>query len=303
MWADEARDFTPWLSQNIGRLGETLGMDLELTAREASVGEFSCDLLARDLSTGRVVIIENQFGTTNHDHLGKIITYAAGLEAEAVVWVAEKVREEHRQALEWLNRHSDSAIRFFAVTIELLQIDTSPAAVNFKPLVFPNEWQRAARESAEGTSPRGEMYRGWFQVLIDELREKHHFTNARVGQPQNWYTFRSGTPGVEYSTSFAQGGRLRAEVYIDFGDAEVNKTFFDRLLRDREYFEHEMGESLSWERLDERRACRVATYRPGSITALPDELDQLRTWAIERLLAFKRIFGPRTREVLQSPGT
>src|SRR6266516_63151 len=208
------------MAQNLTRLGETLGMDLELTSREAAVGDFCCDLLARDLATHRIVIIENQFGATNHAHLGKILTYAAGLEAEAVVWVAEKIREEHRQTLEWLNRHTDAAIRFFGVTVEILQIDTSPPAVNFKPVVFPNEWQRAARESVEGTSARGEAYRQYFQILLDELREKHRFTNARVGLPQSWYTFRSGVPGVDYGTSFALGGRARAEIYIDFGDAE-----------------------------------------------------------------------------------
>src|SRR5580704_11714113 len=192
VWPDEARNFTPWLAENLSRLGEVLGMDLELTVREAPIGDFSCDLLVRDLGTGRIVIIENQFGSTDHDHLGKTLTYAAGLEAEAVIWIAEKIREEHRQALEWLNRHTDTEVRFFAVTVELLQIDTSRPAVDFKPVVFPNEWQRGTRDSAERPSPRGEAYRLYFQSLIDELREKHHFTNARVGQPQNWYTFSSG---------------------------------------------------------------------------------------------------------------
>ena len=117
VWADEARDFTPWLAENLPRLSEVLGMDLELTDREAAVGDFSCDLLAKDLGTGHIVIIENQFGPTNHDHLGKLLTYAAGLEAEAIVWVADKVRDEHRQVLEWLNRHTDASIKFFALAI------------------------------------------------------------------------------------------------------------------------------------------------------------------------------------------
>ncbi len=298
VWPDEARDFTPWLAENLSRLSDVLGMDLELTSREAAVGDFSCDLLARDLGTGHIVIIENQFGSTNHDHLGKLLTYAAGLEAEAIVWVAEKVREEHRQTLEWLNRHTDAAIRFFAIVVEVMQIDTSPAAVNFKPVVFPNEWQRKARESAEGSSPRGEAYRQYFQVLLDELREKHRFTSARVGLPNNWYSFRSGVPGVDYSTSFAQGGRVRVEAYIDFGDADTNKALFDRLHSEREDLERAFGEPLSWERLDERRASRVAVYCPGAVDVNSDELARLRAWAIERLLKFRSVFGPKVRALL-----
>ncbi len=300
VWGDEAQDFTPWLAENLPRLGEVLGLDLELTRREAAVGDFSCDLLARDVGTGHIVIIENQFGSTNHDHLGKLLTYAAGLEAEAIVWVAEKIREEHRQTLEWLNRHTDAAIRFFALAIEVLQIESSPPAVNFRSVVFPNEWQRAARGSTEGNSPRAQSYRLYFQVLVDELREKHRFTNARVGLPQNWYSFRSGIPGVDYSTSFAQGGRVRVEAYIDFGDADTNKAFFDRLQTERDTLERAFGEPFSWERLDERRACRVAVYCAGSIDGSPDELVSLRAWAIERLLKLRSVLGSKIRDLVNT---
>lgn len=300
VWADEAHDFTPWMEQNLGKLGEALSMDLELTTREAPVGDFSCDLLARDVGTKRIVIIENQFGATDHDHLGKILTYAAGLDAEAIIWVSERIRDEHRQTLEWLNRHTDKEIGFFGVVVEVLQIGLSPAAVNFKPVVFPNEWQRAAKQSAETLSGREEAYRAYFQGLLDELREKHHFTNAKAGQPQSWYLFRSGVPGVDYGTSFAQGSRVRAELYIDFEDSETNKAYFDRLYADRKDFEGAFGEALSWERLDARRASRVAVYCVGSIDSTPDDLNRIRAWAIERLLKFRSVFGPKLRNVQQA---
>ena len=187
IWKHEARDFTPWLAENIQRLGQALGMDLELDEREASVGEFSLDLLARDLGTGRTVVIENQSGVTDHDHLGKLLTYAGGFDAATVVWLGEQIREEHRQALERLNQRTDPETQFSGVVAEILQIDDSMPAYNFRTVVFPNEWQRT-RRAKKRTSSRGDAYRDYFQLLIDELREKHGFTGARLGQPTSWFT-------------------------------------------------------------------------------------------------------------------
>lgn len=292
LWPSEARDFTPWLAANIDRLGEALGMDLEVTAREAEIGDFSLDVLAKDLGTGRHVVIENQFGATNHDHLGKLITYAAGVDAAAVIWLTESVRDEHRQALEWLNRRAGAEIHFFAVVIEVVRIDESRPATIFKPVVSPNEWQTVTREVAERQpSPRGEAYRRYFQVLIDDLREKHRFTGARIGQPQSWYLFPSGVQGVNYGTSFARGARVRAEVFIDQGESERNKALFDSLLAHRSAIEREFGEPLEWERLDDRRASRIAVYRAGSIEQPEEELANIRTWAIDRLLRLKGVLG------------
>jgi len=231
IWGKEASDFTPWLADNMGALGESLGMELELEAREASVGDFSLDLLAKDLGTGGIVIIENQLTPTDHDHLGKLLTYAAGFGASTVVWIAELIRDEHRQVLEWLNQRTDSDTQFFGVVVEVLQIDDSKPAYNFKPVVFPNEWQKSKRRPQ--ISSKAEAYRNFFQALIDDLRENHRFTGAKVGQPQNWYAFSSGFSGVPYSAVFAQGGRARVEVYIDQGDADMNESLFDYLLEHR----------------------------------------------------------------------
>ncbi len=292
MWASEARDFTPWLAANIRRLGETLGMELEVTRVEADVGEFRLDILAKDLGAGRNVVIENQFGPTDHDHLGKLLTYAAALDARAIIWLTETVREEHKQALDWLNRHTDAETHFFAVTVEVFRIDESRPALEFKAVVLPNEWGRQARSLAESeVSPRGEAYRRFFQGLLDELREKHHFTGARVSQPQSWYAFSSGISGVLYSAAFARGNRVKAEIYIDQGDADRNKALFDRLHSQREALEQSFGEPLEWERLDHRRASRIAVYRPGSIDRAEAEGEEIRTWLVDRLLRLKRVFG------------
>jgi hypothetical protein len=294
IWSHEAHDFTPWLADNLDRLGEAVGIDLELVAREAVVGGFSLDILAKDLGRNSNVIIENQLGSTDHDHLGKLITYASGYDADVVMWISTEIREEHRQALDWLNQRTDSKTDFFGVTIEIIRIGDSKPALQFKVAVSPNEWQKNRKKdpTAQG-SERSELYRAYFQELIDELREKHKFTSARKGQPQNWYSFSSGRRSFTYGHSFAAKGNVRVEIYIDSGDLENNKHRFDELFQNREIIESELQEKLTWERLDDKRACRIALYREGSIEWSSEELQMLRDWAIQRLLRFKQVFGKR----------
>jgi hypothetical protein len=145
---------------------------------------------------------------------------------------------------------------------------------------------------------RGDAYLPWFQALIDTLREEHQFTNARVAQPQNWYSFASGFTRVQYSVVFTQQG-LRVEVYLDPGERDDNKQLFDSLLAQRGDIEREFGESLSWERLDDRRASRVGIYRETTIASPPEDLAEAREWSIERLIRFKRVFPPRLEKLLR----
>lgn len=293
IWPNEAKDFTPWLADNIAALGEALGMDLERTDTEADVGDFALDLLAKDLGTGHTVIIENQLTQTDHDHLGKLLTYAAGFNASTVVWVSEVIRDEHRQALEWLNQRTDEETQFFGVIIEVIQIDDSKPAYSFKPVVVPSEWRKSKKRQANNTvSEKGELYRNYFQSLIDELREKYKFTNARIGQPQNWYSFASGVSGISFGAVFVQGSKTRTELYIDVGEVEKNKALFDWLYDQREEINSKFGKEIEWERLDDKRASRIAIYRDGTIQTNEEELVQIKTWHIENLINFKKIFTP-----------
>lgn len=293
IWSKEAFDFSPWLAENIGELGEVLGMDLELESKEASVGDFSLDLLAKDLGRGSTVVIENQLTQTDHDHLGKLLTYAAGYSAAVVIWVVESIREEHRQALEWLNQRTDTDTSFFGVVIEALQIDDSNPAFNFKVVVSPNEWQKNRRKQVAGkVSSKGEAYRQYYQPLIDELRDKHRFTGARIAQPQNWYAFSSGVSGIHLNAVFASNNLVRVELNIDQGDYDKNKALFDWLWEQKEAIERQCGSNLDWERLDERRSSRISVSCSGSIESSDGELDEIRRWQIRNLLIFKKVFGP-----------
>jgi len=298
IWPNEATDFTPWLMDNIDRLGQALGMELEIQDREVDVGDFSLDILAKDLGTGRTVIIENELKETDHDHLGKLLTYAGGFDAGVLVWIATQLRDEHRKALEWLNEHTGPDIDCFGVVIEVFRIDNSRPVFNFKPVVFPNEWQKDTGRRSSTKSPKAEAYRNYFQGLIDELRTKHKFTGAKVGQPQNWYSFASGVNGIIFSNVFVQGGKVRAEVYIDFQDKEKNKDLFDKLIERKELIEKEFGSNLYWERLDDRRASRIAIYRGGDIDSSSATLDEIRSWSIDNLLRLKKVLLPKIKPLI-----
>ncbi len=301
LWANEATDFTPWLASNLEELTEALGIELELQGKEAPVGDFSLDILAHDLNRDRPVVIENQLTPTDHDHLGKLITYASGYDATTVVWVATEIREEHRQALDWLNLHSDEDTDFFGVVVEVLKIGDSPPAVQLRPVAAPNNWRKErVRSSSKGeTTKKGKAYQIFFQDLIDVLREKHRFTNARKAQPGNWYSFSSGVSGVTYVANFGRAG-LSAQVYIDFEDEATNKGAFDKLKEQKQQIESDFGEPFQWERLDDKRACRIAVYCDGQIDDPPEKLAQLHDWTVERLLKIRHVFGDRLRTLPSS---
>ena len=260
-----------------------------MRGQEAPVGKFSLDILAHDLGSNRTVIVESQLGTTDHDHLGKLLTYASGYDAGVVVWLAREFREEHRQALDWLNQRKGEDTHFFGVIIELLRIDNSRPAVNFKLAASPNEW----RDRSRGISERMERYRSFFQVLIDRLREDEKFTTARKGQPQSWCNFASGRGSIAYSANFKRQGRAGVTLSMENADRDINKSVFDRLVTEKEAIESELNEDLEWNRLDNSKASRIDAVRPGSIDDDDETLEEIREWMVERLLAFKKVFGPR----------
>lgn len=291
IWPGEATDFTPWLSQNLDRIADKLGMELTLEGTESSAGDFSADIVARDLSTNRLVVIENQFGSTDHRHLGQILTYASVLGAQAVVWIAESIRAEHKATINFLNQNLKESLQLYAIEVSIIRIDDSRPAYAFNLVCMPAEADNQIK--TQEASELKQKYRAFFQALIDDLRTQHQFTNARLGQPQGWYTFSSENSRVfVYSASFAQGGRVRAEVYIDCHNKARNEAIFDLLYAQKERIETAYGAELSWERLDNKRACRVAIYRDGDIDATSETLDDIKRWTIDQLLKFKWVFPP-----------
>ena len=148
VWTSEASDFTPWLAteENMTVLGETLGIELELEAQEKAVGPFRADILCREIGTGAWVLIENQLERTDHSHLGQLLTYAAGLEAATIIWIASRFNDEHRSTLDWLNKITEERFRFFGLEVELWRIGESPAAPKFNVVSKPNDWSRSVAQ-------------------------------------------------------------------------------------------------------------------------------------------------------------
>jgi hypothetical protein len=182
--------------------------------------------------------------------------------------------------------------------VELLQIDDSHPAPNFRLVASPNDWSRKPSRGSGSGEVTGKrlLYREFFQELIDELREVHRFTNAKAGQPQNWYSFTSGTRGFSYGANFAWDERVRVELYIDLQDGGANDAAFAALQEGKDEIEAAFGEQLSWEQLEGKRACRIATYTDGSIEDPVDQLAAHKSWMIDRLLRLRSVFGPRLRD-------
>lgn len=268
VWGNEAHDFTPWLLANSDRLAEALDMDLELHVAEHPVGGFSLDLLGRDLRNDAVVIVENQLEGTDHTHLGQILTYAAGTGASTIVWVATAFREEHRQAIDWLNEKTAEDVNFFGVQVSVVRIGDSIPAPLFDVVAKPNEWQKRVRSVARtgNSSGRAEQYRRFWTSYLERQRAAHPSWSRRATpQPANWMNFPSPISGTQINPSFAPGGRLRHELYIDTGDADANVELFERLRARRDEMDAAYGRPLEFDEIPGKRACRIVEYRDGEI--------------------------------------
>ncbi|MDQ2653287.1 MAG: DUF4268 domain-containing protein [Chloroflexota bacterium] len=298
VWRHEALDFTPWIRANIDTLSEALGMELELPETEVQVGDFSCDVVAQEVGTGHLVIIENQLEATDHAHLGQLLTYAAGLNARGIVWISPQYRPEHRQAIDWLNANTGEELVFFGVEVELLRIGDSPYAPHFKVVALPNDWQKAVKARVRPQpNDRGLAYQQFFTDLIHIYKQR--FPSQRTANKagvNSWLTFASaGRSGFAFAVAFGKDALLRVELYIDVGDGVTNKEAFDALFAQRDAIEEEIGEPVTWQRLDSARASRVAVQRKGQISDDDPLLTEHLNWCATMVGRFRQTFSDRVK--------
>jgi hypothetical protein len=304
VWTHEANDFTPWLAdaENLTLLAETLNLTpLQVQGTEVRVGNFFIDILARDVD-GRVVVIENQFGPTDHTHLGQIMTYVGGQEGPAtVIWIAEAIRPEHRAAVDWLNRSTSEDFAFFAVEVEALRIGTSPPAPWFNVVAKPNAWSRdivrAARSSGTGElTDRQKAYMAYWAGFGAFLRERGAPYRMPDPAPRDyWCGFGIGRTGfVLQVTAGFRDRRIGVEIYISHAAAKVA---FDKLAAERNAIEEEFGGPLDWLRMDDRKGCRIVVTRTDLDPNLDAQRPQQFEWLFDQMERFSRVFRDRIRSL------
>jgi hypothetical protein len=247
VWAHEEQDFTPWLAkeENIAKLSREIGLELQVERIEVPVGPYSADILAKETS-GSFVVIENQFGKTDHDHLGKVLTYAATLGATSVIWIAERFTDEHRKVIEWLNEHTSVDLGLYAVEIELWQIDSSKPAVRFNVLSKPTEIARQAivAKSAGPLSDARKLQLEFWTEFRDKLLERKVVPSAQTPRPQYWFDVALGRANIYLSNiANTSDGRIGVRVYIG---KKIAEAALPQLVAERAAIEAEIGEQLQW---------------------------------------------------------
>jgi hypothetical protein len=297
-WKDEQQDFTPWLAQpeNLKLLGEALGIDLELEAQEKNVGPFRADILCKDTLDGSWVLIENQLYRTDHTHLGQIMTYAAGLEAVTVVWIAQRFTDEHRAALDWLNEITGDKYSFFGLEVELWRIGDSPVAPKFNIVSKPNDWTKGGYRRGPGETTDHQRFQLGFWTAFKGYMEEKSSIKCAKPYPQGWMTHSMGRSGFYLASVISiwdsDTGTGKPEMRVELTMDGVNaKHFFALLFAQKDDIERKIGQPLQWYNPENKKVARIYAKQAT------DFLDRAKwpgqfEWLLKNLETFHRVFGP-----------
>ena len=290
IWKHEQYDFSNWLSkeENIELLGNEIGLTLTDISKEVFVGGFKCDLVAKDETSGIKVIIENQLEATNHDHLGKIITYASGLEADVIVWIVKEAREEHRSAIEWLNNNTVKDISFFLIEIHAYKIGDSLTAPKFVIIEKPNDFlknTKTTNNNGELTKAQAERLNFW-NKFNEILIAKNKPFNVRKATTDHWYNIALGTSEANISITLVNKiNSIGIEIYID-----ENKELFDKLYKLSDEIEKDLGFKMDWQRLDDKKASRIIYYILGLDFNNHKNYNELIDEVIDKAVKIRTVF-------------
>ena len=275
IWKNEATDFTKWLAceENLSALGDEIGISISLIKTEANVGAFSADILAEEENTGRKIIIENQLEQTDHDHFGKLFTYGSGHNANILIWVCRHVRDEHRQAIDWLNERTDNNLHIFVIKMEVWKIGDSSPAPKFQIICSPNDWAKTVKDIASGKlSETNMLQRDFWTEFNSYLQENTSQLKSRKPQPQHWYDVSiEGIPTTQacLSLTVSFGKKfIRCEFYIP-----NNKELYHSIYKHKSEIETALGFELFWDELPKVKASGAYIKKENI------KLNDRQTWA------------------------
>jgi Domain of unknown function (DUF4268) len=297
-WKGEAADFTPWLAQNLTLLGDAIGLDLELEGEELGVGPFRADTLCKDTTSNAWVLIENQLERTDHTHLGQLMTYAAGLDAATIIWVAQRFTDEHRAALDWLNRITADGFHFFGLEVELWRIGESAIAPKFNVICKPNDWAKSVtRVTTETFSETKQLQLEYWQAFREYLLEHSTILKPQAPLPQHCTYLSVGRScftldaRVNTKSNGIGSGILMTDGYA--------KSYFDQLNSSKQKIEQEIGTALLWERLDDHKRSQIKLELSNApLTQREDWLRQFE-WLKNQLERFHKAFSNRVKQLKQ----
>lgn len=300
-WEDEAQDFTPWLANQIrsdaeSELESALNLDLEVIQEEESVGRYSVDILAEVIEDSRKVIIENQLDPSDHDHLGKALAYASGIDSDIIVWIAPQFSDQHRDAFQWLNQNSGEGIDLFAIRLEVWRIGDSEPAVRLKPITKPSEWREKARRGDDDLSEIKKLQEEFWTQFGDRIAQSDTRLTRRKPSPQHWYNNPIGKAGVKLSFILnSKKNEIRSQLIIK-DDAQA----YNRLLDDREALDSEIDLTLNWKAPDEttgkKDRSRIYFRKSGDMRDTDRWVD-FQDWFIDCGELFHEHFADRIQEL------
>ncbi len=296
VWKHEAYDFTQWLEDNIDVLNDVIDINLSNAERERAAGTFSADLVAED-EKGNPVVIENQLEKSNHDHLGKLITYLTAIGAKAGIWIVADPRPEHVSAISWLNESSSAS--FYLLKVEAIKIGESKPAPLLTLIVGPSEESREVGKTKKNLAERHILREKWWSVLLDNAKAKTKLHAKRSTTKYNYINASSGKRGLGYMYSVNQNNTT-VELYVDRGgdSKEENERIFDNLKQNKAEIESAFGEKLEWEKLETKRACRIIKrFSLGGYRSDEEQWPGIHDKMIDAMIRLEKALGPYIKKM------
>jgi Domain of unknown function (DUF4268) len=297
VWDSESSAFTPWLAQedNLQFLGEAIGIELELESTEQNVGLFRADIVCKDTATDQVVLIENQLEATDHKHLGQLLTYAAGLKAATIIWIADRFTDEHRAAMDWLNNITDDEFNFFGLEVELWRIGNSLTAPKFNIISKPNEWtKRSTSSSITDITPTKQLQLEYWTVFVSYLKQKG-FTKTPKPYSQHWMNFAIGRSGFLVQP-FVNTRENNIGIILELS-GKFAKSHYTLLMAEKDSIQQEIQEPLEWHELPTRKDSKIVLRRPNTMPSNTESWPIQHAWLHEKLALFRAVFSPRIKKL------